>query len=98
MSAVRARRGHAQTCRSHAFLVTVAFVAFGSPLLAAPAIQDPPPLEARTLSLQAPLVPVAASELETLDRQALDTWARAYRDWQNWAARWRGRVEPGLFA
>ena len=49
-------------------------------------------------SLEEPLVPVVASEIETVDRQALDTWVREYREWQNWAARWRGRVEPGWFA
>jgi hypothetical protein len=98
MSAVRLRGGHAQTCRLSAVLVTATLVTSASPLFAAPQIQDPPPLEARPIALDLPLVPAAASELQTLDRQALDTWVREYREWQNWAARWRGRVEPGWFA
>ena len=98
MAAVRPRSGYAQTCRSPAVLVTAAFITLASPVAAASPIQDPPPLESRTLSVDMPLVPIAASEIQTLDRQALDTWVREYREWQNWAARWRGRVQPGWFA
>jgi hypothetical protein len=98
MSAAWYRGRHRQTCRSHAILVTAGVIAFSSPLFAASPVQDPPPLEARPLSLQVPLVPVPASNLATLDRQALDTWVREYREWQDWATRWRGRVEPGWFA
>jgi hypothetical protein len=88
----------AQVRRSIVLLVIAASIVFAARVLAAQTIDSQPPIPARVLALDQPLVLMPVSMILTAgDRGELDAWVRSYIEWHTWAEEWRGRTEPGWF-
>jgi hypothetical protein len=85
--------------RGFAALLTVAASIVSPPPLLAAAAQDPSPLPARPIVIDAAflLVPVRP-ELTEASRHEVEAWQREYLAWRKWAAEWRNRTEPGWFS